>query len=284
MPRRSRRARREDGSARAAILSYRCSSGPGCSSRGWRRSSASVPKARGARLPRGRGSARAGEVRRHGRRRGTGGPVPRRRERRPVGLWVRSVRPGGEVGARPHDHRRGAGCRRALAACGTEAARAPRRSAGTAGLRARGAPEEGGTGLREATPADLELLVPACAAAHEDEIGVDPLVSDPDGFPLADAVADRRRTLLALVGERHDPLQGGGVRLDSSYRPAPAGVGRPRGPRARFAQRGMRDLCRRLLAKVPRVCLFVRAEDAPAIRVYEAIGMRRTIAFRSLIF
>jgi predicted GNAT family acetyltransferase len=32
------------------------------------------------------------------------------------------------------------------------------------------------------------------------------------------------------------------------------------------------------------VCLFVRAENAPAIRVYEAIGMRRTIAYRSLIF
>ncbi len=32
------------------------------------------------------------------------------------------------------------------------------------------------------------------------------------------------------------------------------------------------------------VCLFVRAENAPAIRVYEAIGMRRTISYRSLIF
>jgi predicted GNAT family acetyltransferase len=50
------------------------------------------------------------------------------------------------------------------------------------------------------------------------------------------------------------------------------------------AQRGMRDLCRRLLEVVPRVCLFVRPENAPAIRVYEAIGMRRTISYRSLIF
>jgi predicted GNAT family acetyltransferase len=51
-----------------------------------------------------------------------------------------------------------------------------------------------------------------------------------------------------------------------------------------YAQRGMRDLCRLLLARTPRVCLFVRPENAPAIRVYEAIGMRRTIAYRSLIF
>ena len=46
----------------------------------------------------------------------------------------------------------------------------------------------------------------------------------------------------------------------------------------------MRDLCRRLLEYVPTVCLFVRRENAPAIRVYEAIGMRHTISYRSLIF
>jgi predicted GNAT family acetyltransferase len=50
-----------------------------------------------------------------------------------------------------------------------------------------------------------------------------------------------------------------------------------------FAQRGVRDLYP-ALDQVPRVCLFVRAENAPAIRVYEAIGMRRTISYRSLIF
>ena len=52
----------------------------------------------------------------------------------------------------------------------------------------------------------------------------------------------------------------------------------------KFAQRGMRDLCRLLLEQVPVVCLFVRAENAPAIRVYEAIGMDQVGAYRSLIF
>jgi predicted GNAT family acetyltransferase len=50
------------------------------------------------------------------------------------------------------------------------------------------------------------------------------------------------------------------------------------------AQRGMRDLCRLLLERVPAVCLFVRPENTPAIRVYEAIGMRQTHLYRSLIF
>jgi len=51
-----------------------------------------------------------------------------------------------------------------------------------------------------------------------------------------------------------------------------------------FAQRAMRDLSRLLLARVPVVCLFVRPENAAALRVYEAIGMRRTGTYRSLIF
>jgi predicted GNAT family acetyltransferase len=57
------------------------------------------------------------------------------------------------------------------------------------------------------------------------------------------------------------------------------------GARARgYAQRGMRDLCRLLLDRVPVVCLFVRPENAPAIRVYEAIGMQRAGSYRSLVF
>ena len=50
------------------------------------------------------------------------------------------------------------------------------------------------------------------------------------------------------------------------------------------AKRALRDLCRLLLAKVPAVCLFVRPENGPAIALYEGIGMRRTISYRSLIF
>ena len=51
-----------------------------------------------------------------------------------------------------------------------------------------------------------------------------------------------------------------------------------------YAKRAMRDLCRRLLEQAPAVCLFVRPENDAAIRVYEGIGMQRTIAYRSLIF
>src|SRR5919201_4830039 len=43
-------------------------------------------------------------------------------------------------------------------------------------------PAAGDTGLRRATEDDFELLLPACAAAHEEEIGIDPMARDPDGF------------------------------------------------------------------------------------------------------
>jgi predicted GNAT family acetyltransferase len=46
----------------------------------------------------------------------------------------------------------------------------------------------------------------------------------------------------------------------------------------------MRDLFRLLLRRVPRVCLFVRPENTAAIRVYDAVGMRRVFTYRSIIF
>src|SRR6476620_3485303 len=42
------------------------------------------------------------------------------------------------------------------------------------------APEPGETGIRASTLDDLDLLVPACAEAHREEIGIDPLRRDPD--------------------------------------------------------------------------------------------------------
>jgi RimJ/RimL family protein N-acetyltransferase len=145
-------------------------------------------------------------------------------------------------------------------------------------------PEAGGTGLREATPADLELLVPACAVAHEDEIGIDPLAADPDGFRWRTRaqIGDGRSWIWTENGTILFKAEASAwtphaVQLQQVWvDPVARGQG--------FAQRGLRDLCRRLLEQVPRVCLFVRAENVPAIRVYEAVGMRRTLSYRSLIF
>jgi ribosomal protein S18 acetylase RimI-like enzyme len=145
-------------------------------------------------------------------------------------------------------------------------------------------PFAGETGLRPATVDDLPLLVPACAAAHAEEIGIDPLRENDETF--------RWRTRAQIEESRSWVWR----ERDTILFKAEASAWTPEAvqiqqvwvdPEVRghgYAQRGMRDLCRLLLRRVPRVSLFVRPENAPAIRVYEAIGMRRALTFRSIIF
>jgi uncharacterized protein len=145
-------------------------------------------------------------------------------------------------------------------------------------------PPPGETGLRPATQDDFELLVPACAAAHREEIGIDPLGRNPESF--------RWRTRVQIEDGRSWIWREDGTILfkaeASAWTPSAVQLQQvwvdPAVRNRKNAQRGMRDLCRLLLDLVPVVCLFVRAENASAIRVYEAIGMRRTISYRSLIF
>jgi len=145
-------------------------------------------------------------------------------------------------------------------------------------------PSPGGTGLRAARPGDVQLLLPACAAAHEAELGVDPLERDADGF--------RWRTEAQIVEGRSWVW----VERETILFKAEASAWTPSAvqlqqvwvdPAARnrgYAKRGLADLCRLLLARVSTVCLFVRRENAPAIRVYEAVGMRSQLRYRSLLF
>ena len=145
-------------------------------------------------------------------------------------------------------------------------------------------PTPGETALRPAEPGDYELLLPACARMHEEEVGVDPLRRDADGF--------RWRTRAQIDdGRSWLWVQDGSILFKaeaSAWTPHAVQLMqvwtdpdvRGRG----FAQRGLRDLCRLLLETTPCVCLFVRPENAAAIRVYEAVGMRQTLTYRSLIF
>jgi RimJ/RimL family protein N-acetyltransferase len=148
------------------------------------------------------------------------------------------------------------------------------------------APEPGGTGLRPATTADLERLVPACAAAHFEEIGIDPLRRDPQGFRWRTrAQIEEGRSWIWLDDDGRTILFKAEA---SAWTPAAVQLQQvwvdPEARGRGNARRAMRDLCRLLLGQVPVVCLFVRPENAPAIRLYDAIGMRRTGTYRSLIF
>jgi predicted GNAT family acetyltransferase len=145
-------------------------------------------------------------------------------------------------------------------------------------------PEPGGTCLRAANPGDFELLVRACAATHLEELGIDPLARDPDGFRWRTrAQIDEGRSWLweqdgvVLFKAEASAWTPHAVQLQQVWVDPPVRGGGN-------AQRGMRDLCRLLLETTPCVCLFVRPENAPALHVYEAIGMRRSGSYRSILF
>ncbi|HEY7195569.1 MAG TPA: GNAT family N-acetyltransferase [Gaiellaceae bacterium] len=146
------------------------------------------------------------------------------------------------------------------------------------------APPPGESDLRPATLDDLELLVRTSAAAYLEEVGVDAYARDPALFEWRTRVQiEQGRSWLWREGERvlfkaeasawtEQVVQLQQVWVDPEAR----GHG--------YARQGLADLCRLLLSRTPLVCLFVRPENEPAIALYEATGMRRTIAYRSLIF
>jgi hypothetical protein len=145
-------------------------------------------------------------------------------------------------------------------------------------------PPSEGSGLRPAQLGDLDLLVRTSAAAFLEEVGIDAYARDPALFEwrTRTQIEEGRSWLWEQDGrvlfkaeasawtERAVQLQQ--VWVDPELR----GRG--------YAKRGLADLCGLLLRMTPAVCLFVRPENAVAIRLYESIGMRRVGVYRSLIF
>ena len=145
-------------------------------------------------------------------------------------------------------------------------------------------PPPAGTGLRAATRDDLDLLVPACAAAYLEEVGVDACARDPDLF--------RWRTCSQIeLGRSWLWVEEGRIRFKaeaSAWTPLAVQLQQvwvdPEVRGRGYAKRALADLCGRLLSRTPAVCLFARSENVPALALYASVGMRRTLSYRSLIF
>jgi uncharacterized protein len=144
-------------------------------------------------------------------------------------------------------------------------------------------PAPGDSGLRAATRADVDRLLPACIAAHELELGVDPRGHDDEAF--------RWRTEAQVEdGRSWVWLEDGVVRFKaeaSAWTPHAVQIQQVwADPEARghgYAGRGLRDLCRVLLESTPAVTLFVRTDNAPAIALYESIGMLKALEYRTVL-
>jgi uncharacterized protein len=145
-------------------------------------------------------------------------------------------------------------------------------------------PPPGETGLRRATLADLERLLPACADAHELELGLDPRRRDDEGFRwrVRNQIEEGRSWLwleddVILFKAEASAWTQAAVQVQQVWTdPAARGRGN--------ASRGLRDLCRLLLETTPTVTLFVRTNNLPAIRLYESIGMEHVLSYRSILF
>ena len=145
-------------------------------------------------------------------------------------------------------------------------------------------PSPGGSALRAARLDDLDALVRSSAHAYLEEVGVDAYKRDPALFEWRTRAqieqgrswiwAEDGRILFKAEASAwtEKAIQLQQVWVDPELR----GRG--------YGKRGLADLCRLLLARTPTVCLFVRPENEAAIRLYEGLGMRRTITYRSIIF
>ena len=145
-------------------------------------------------------------------------------------------------------------------------------------------PAPGDSGLRAARHDDLDVLVPASAAAHALELGIDPLARGDDGFRWrTSAQVDEKRSWawiedgVVLFKAEASAWTPSAVQLQQVWvDPAARGKG--------YAGRALRDLILLLLEQTPTVTLFVRRENEPAIRLYESVGMRHVLDYRSVLF
>lgn len=137
---------------------------------------------------------------------------------------------------------------------------------------------------RYATAKDLDALVPACAAMHTEEVGINPLDRDAAGYRerIRELIDRRRAVILTEAGKiaakceysavTPDALQLMGVWTNPAMR------------RRGFARSLLREVCGHLFARGKTVTLFVNDFNRPAIALYESLGFRRIGVNRALIW
>lgn len=138
--------------------------------------------------------------------------------------------------------------------------------------------------IRKATLADFEQVVAAGAAMHLEEVGFDPLESDPVGFRQRVLTLIRRGWVRIWTAEGQLVFKAEcaavtpeAVQIQGVWtRPDRRGQG--------LATAGMATVCRQLLEETQSVTLFVNDFNLGAIRVYERVGFRRIGTMRSVLF
>ena len=140
------------------------------------------------------------------------------------------------------------------------------------------------TESRYSTVRDLDALVPAAAAMHKEEVGIDPLERDAVGYRERIRELVEKKRSLVLVRDRTivakcefsavtpEAVQLMGVWTHPSHR------------RQGYGTRLLSEVCGHLGRKGHTVTLFVNDFNQPAIAMYEALGFERIGMNRALIW
>jgi predicted GNAT family acetyltransferase len=129
------------------------------------------------------------------------------------------------------------------------------------------------TKSRYATVDDLDQLVPACAAMHKEEVGIDPLERDSAGYrERIKELIDRKRAIVRIEGGliaskcEFSAVSDDAVQLMGVW------------THPQFRRRG------HLFRRGKNVTLFVNDFNLPAVSLYETIGFQRIGVNRALIW
>ena len=181
------------------------------------------------------------------------------------------------------DRRAGRG-QRPLGCSTAQAARAPRGPArASRSTRSRSRPRRGRAGCaRRGSPTSTCSCPPARGRTRSSSGSI-----RSHGTRTASAGGRGRRSRRAAPGSGSRTVSSSSRPRRRPGRPRPCSCSRSGPTPSRAARghgsRGLRDLIRLLLERVPRVCLFVRAENQTAIRLYDSVGMQHVLDYRSVL-
>jgi predicted GNAT family acetyltransferase len=137
---------------------------------------------------------------------------------------------------------------------------------------------------RYATARDLDALVPACAAMHKEEVGIDPLDRDAAGYRerIRELVEKKRSIIRVLDGRIAAKCEFSAVTPEAVQL---MGVWTdPRLRRHGYGRALLREICGHLARKGRSITLFVNDFNQPAIALYETLGFKRIGVNRALIW
>jgi predicted GNAT family acetyltransferase len=137
---------------------------------------------------------------------------------------------------------------------------------------------------RYSTMRDLDALVPACAAMHLEEVGIDPLERDAAGYRerIRELIEQRRSVVLVVDGTIASKCEYSAVTPESVQL---MGVWTaPQFRRKGLSRALLREVCGHISHRGKTVTLFVNDFNRPAIALYESLGFERIGLNRALIW